>query len=240
MAGNGRVDLVLVDFDDTLVDTGPRFQNARRSLLALLASRGFTHEQAYATLYDEIDPVMRQQYGLGPKRMEPAFVATYRRLCEVYGRVPDADVVAQCAALGRSCYGPPSAFAGAIDALRRLADAHPTVIYTQSGDVEYQLSCIRSAGIVDIVTEARVYVCERKDTDMFRNTLAQYGVLDPVAAWMIGNSMRSDINPALEAGANAILVDAHDPWEYDVVEPLANTFLRVPSFPAAVDLLVEW
>jgi hypothetical protein len=50
--------------------------------------------------------------------------------------------------------------------------------------------------------------------------------------------MRSDINPALEAGANAILVDAHDPWEYDLVEPFADTFHRVPTFTAAVDLLV--
>lgn len=237
--GNGRVDLVLVDFDDTLVDTAPRFQQARRSLLALMQEAGFSHDQAYATLYDEIDPVMRQRFGLGPRRMEPAFLATYERLCEVHGVSPDADVARQAAELGRGCYGPPPAFTGALDALRRLVGIHPTVIYTQSGDLEYQLSCIRGAGIVDIVTEHRVRVCDRKDADMFRNTLAQYGVSDPIAAWMIGNSMRSDINPALEAGANAILVDAHDPWEYDIVEPYANTFLRVPSFPAAVDLLVE-
>jgi putative hydrolase of the HAD superfamily len=239
MDGNGSIELVLVDFDDTLVDTAPRFQNARRSLLALLVEAGFTHEQAYTTLYDEIDPVMRQRFGLGPKRMEPAFVATYERLCEIYGIAPDAVTLGRAAELGRSCFGPPSAFAGALDALRRLVDTHPTVIYTQSGDMEYQLSCIRSTGIVDIVTEERVRVCATKDATMFRNTLAQYGVSDPIAAWMIGNSMRSDINPALEAGANAILVDAHDPWEYDTVDPHADTFHRVTSFPAAVELLIR-
>jgi putative hydrolase of the HAD superfamily len=238
MRENGTVDLVLVDFDDTLVDTGPRFQNARRSLLRLLSDAGFGDDVAYTTLYDEIDPVMRQRYGLGPRRMEPAFLATYERLCEIHGHAVDPELAARCAALGRETYGPAPAFTGALDALRRLADVHPTVIYTQSGDLEYQAACIRSAGIVDIVTEDRVRVCDRKDAEMFRSTLTHYGVADPMAAWMIGNSMRSDINPALEAGANAILVDAHDPWEYDIVDPYAHTFHRVPSFAAAVDLLV--
>jgi putative hydrolase of the HAD superfamily len=233
------IDLVLVDFDDTLVNTGPRFQNARRSLLELMHSIGFPDELARDVLFNQVDPGMRVRYGLGPRRMEPAFVETYRRLCELHGYAPDRDITERAARLGRACYGPPPAFDGALDALRRLSEVHATVVYTQSGDVEYQLSCIRGAGIIDIVNEDRVHVCERKDADMFRQTLQSYGIGRPDAAWMIGNSMRSDINPALEAGANAILVEAHDPWEYDVVEPFSTSFHRVPSFPHAVDLLLR-
>jgi putative hydrolase of the HAD superfamily len=233
------IDLVLVDFDDTLVDTAPRFQNARRALLALMQDAGFAHDVAFAVLYHEIDPEMRLRYGLGPRRMEPAFVATYERLCTAHGLTPDRELRARAAELGRSCYGSPAAFDGALHALQRLAAVHPTVIYTQSGEVEYQLACIRGAGIVDIVNEDRVRVCERKDAVTFRETLDWYGVVDPAAAWMIGNSMRSDINPALEAGANAILIESTDPWEYDMVEPHGPHFHRVPSFPHAVDLLVR-
>ncbi|HEX6557911.1 MAG TPA: hypothetical protein VF021_00570, partial [Longimicrobiales bacterium] len=57
-------------------------------------------------------------------------------------------------------------------------------------------------------------------------------------AWMVGNSMRSDINPALEAGANAIFVEVSDPWEFDLVDPVADTFHRVGTFGEAVDLLL--
>jgi putative hydrolase of the HAD superfamily len=140
--------------------------------------------------------------------------------------------------LGRGCYGPPPAFDGALDALRRLAAAHPTVVYTQSGDMEYQLETVRGAGIIDIVTEDNVRISDRKDAEVFRQILDSYGVSDPEAAWMIGNSMRSDINPALEAGANAILVEANDPWEHDLVEPFSTRFHRVTTFTEAVDLLV--
>jgi putative hydrolase of the HAD superfamily len=234
-----QIDLVLVDFDDTLVDTAPRFQNARRALLALMQEAGFPDDIAYDVLYHQIDPEMRRQYGLGPRRMEPAFVATYERLCMLHDVPPDTQLSARAAELGRGCYGTPAAFDGALHALQRLVGVHPTVIYTQSGELEYQLSCIRCAGVVDIVNEERVRVCERKDASAFRDTLSWYGVANPAAAWMIGNSMRSDINPALQAGANAILVESADPWEYDMVEPHEPHFHRVPSFRHAVDLLVR-
>jgi putative hydrolase of the HAD superfamily len=232
-------DLVLVDFDDTLVDTGPRFQNARRALLLLMQEAGFTEDIAYDVLYNRVDPGMRAKYGLGPKRMEPAFVATYERLCEIHGVAVDADIVRRSAELGRGVYGPPPAFEGALDALRRLSLHLPTVVYTQSGDAQYQLECVRGAGIIDIVAEDRVRVCDRKDAEMFVQTLASYGVKDPARAWMVGNSIRSDINPALEAGANAILVETPDPWEYDIVDPHSEHFHRVPTFPHAVDLLLS-
>jgi putative hydrolase of the HAD superfamily len=232
-------DLVLVDFDDTLVDTGPRFQNARRALLLLMQEAGFTEDIAYDVLYNRVDPGMRAKYGLGPKRMEPAFVATYERLCEIHGVAVDADIVRRSAELGRGVYGPPPAFEGALDALRRLSLHLPTIVYTQSGDAQYQLECVRGAGIIDIVAEDRVRVCDRKDAEMFVQTLASYGVKDPARAWMVGNSIRSDINPALEAGANAILVETSDPWEYDLVDPHSEHFHRVPTFPHAVDLLLS-
>jgi len=231
------IDLVLVDFDDTLVNTGPRFQGARRSLITLMEQAGFDAEVARDVLYNRVDPGMRVQYGLGPRRMEPAFVATYERLCALYGQSADREVARQAAELGRGCYGPPPAFEGALDALKRLSNTHPTVVYTQSGDLEYQLSCVRGAGIVDIITEERIRVCDRKDVGMFLHTLEQYGVQAPDAAWMVGNSIRSDINPALEAGANAILVETEDPWEHDVVDPFSPTFHRVRTFPEAVDML---
>jgi putative hydrolase of the HAD superfamily len=231
-------DLVLVDFDDTLVDTGPRFQNARRSFLALMRDAGFAEDVAYDMLYNRVDPGMRAKYGLGPRRMEPAFLETYRRLCDLHGVAPDDDIAAHAAALGRSCYGPPPAFEGALDALRRLSSELPTVVYTQSGDLEYQLECVRGAGVIEIVTEQRIRVCAHKDADMFIRTLESYGVKDPAHAWMVGNSIRSDINPALEAGANAILVETSDPWEYDLVDPHSPHFHRVPTFPHAVDFLL--
>jgi putative hydrolase of the HAD superfamily len=232
------VEVVLVDFDDTLVNTSPRFQNARRELFRLLSSAGFAEADAQRVHHDEIDPLMREQYGLGPARLEHSFQATYEALCTRGGIAVDDVICERARSFGRAVAGPPPLFNGALAALERLASALPTVLYTQSGDRSYQLGCVTACGLLDVIPVERVIVCDRKTTDQFRLTIEQLGVTDPATAWMIGNSMRSDINPALEAGANAILVEAEDPWEFDMVEPVSDGYHRVGSFPEAVDFLL--
>jgi putative hydrolase of the HAD superfamily len=233
-----NIELVLVDFDDTLVATAPRFEAARRELFALLGERG--HDEALVrTLHHEIiDPPMRARYGFGPRRLAHAFRATYEALCAQHGVAPDAALARRCEELGRSVLGAPPAVDGALEALARLAAHLPTALYTQAGDAEYQLDCVRAAGVLEVLTPERVHICAHKTTDAFAEVLRVFGVQDPMRAWMIGNSIRSDINPALELGANAILVEIDEPWSYDVVEPVGNGFARVPSFAAAVNLLL--
>ena len=233
------VSLVLVDFDDTLVDTAPRFLRARRDLFALLAGLGFQEQHVHSVHHDEIDPHMRQRFGLGPQRLEHAFRATYEHLSEHAGTAVDEAIAERCAALGRTVAGVPPLLDGALDALRRLAASLPTVLYTQSGDAAYQMSCITGCGVLEIVQHERVRICERKTSEQFRNVLGEFGIRDAREVWMIGNSMRSDINPALECGANAIFVETDEPWEFDVVDPLHEDFQRVRSFPEAVELILS-
>jgi hypothetical protein len=54
---------------------------------------------------------------------------------------------------------------------------------------------------------------------------------------MVGNSIRSDVNPALASGANAIFVEAADPWHYDIVEPHSPDYVTVSSFADAARFL---
>ena len=231
--------LVLVDFDDTLVDTAPRFERARRALFRLLADAGFDAAVAERVHHHDVDPELRARHGFGPHRMGPAFVETYRALCAALGRDPDAAVEARCLELGGAVAGTPPPLDGALPALRRLAGALPTAIYTQAGDAAYQLGCLREAGALDTVGEARVRVVPVKTAASLRETLAAFEIHDPRNAWMVGNSIRSDINPALEVGANAILVEQAEPWQHDVVDPLHREFRTVPRFSDAVDLLLR-
>jgi putative hydrolase of the HAD superfamily len=233
------IELVLVDFDDTLVDTAPRFQRARQELFDLLANLGFEPELIRQTHHEEIDPVMRNRYGLGPQRLEHAFRETYEHLCTNAAMALDESIAVRCALLGRTVAGTPPVLQGALEALERLANQLPTVLYTQSGNYDYQLACVTDSGVLEIVKRERVRITERKTDDQFRAVLQEFEIADPRNVWMIGNSMRSDINPALACGANAIFVDVDDPWEFDVVDPLHDGFHRVRSFPEAVDFLLS-
>lgn len=232
------IQLVLVDFDDTLVDTAPRFHNARLELFRLLVETGFPEPDVYRVHHDEVDPAMREQFGFGPHRLEYSFRATYETLCNALGHQVDDVVADRAARLGKAVAGPPPLLAGAVDALRRLNDALPTALYTQSGDLEYQMGCVQACGLLEILPVDRVVIAAHKTTAEFGRVLDSFSIADPAGVWMIGNSMRHDINPALEAGANAIFVEVADPWEFDVVPPVSDTFHTVRSFPAAVDLLL--
>ena len=239
MVHRSDIELVLVDFDDTIVETAPRFQNARRRLFEMMAAQGFDEESCERVHHHEIDPLMLAQYGLGPKRLVYSFPETYRRLCDAIGESPDDATVEELVQLAHSVAGTPPLLDGALDALARIAAALPTVVYTQAGDVDYQLGCLREAGVVDIVGAERVRVTDVKTAARLRETLDELGVDDPSRAVMIGNSVRSDVNPALEIGANAILIEIDDPWHHDEVEPIRTGFPVVRSLAEAARLLLE-
>ena len=233
------IDLVLVDFDDTLVETAPRFERARTALFRLLEEAGFDRAEAERVHHHEVDPAMRRAHGFGPRRIPLAFAETYRVLCRADEAAVDAELLEACQGLGADVAGTPPAIKGAVAALRRLAAALPTAIYTQSGELEYQVGCVREAGVLDVVGEARVRVVPHKTAGALRETLDTFEVREPARVCMIGNSIRSDINPALEVGVRPILVEVENPWHHDVVDPLETGFPVVSTFREAVDLLLR-
>jgi len=232
------VHLILVDFDDTLVDTGPRFHQARLALFGLLRKEGFGEGEVLRVHHDEVDPEFLERMGYGPFRLEPCFRETYRRLCAHRGRRPDPGVMEAAGKLGAGVPGPPPAIQGALEALERLSAVLPTAIYTQSSDPDYQLHCIRGSGVTRIVPEERVVITPRKTPAAFVEVMARFQTPAAGRVCMVGNSIRSDVNPALAAGARAIHVEQEIVWVHDVEEPLAPDFPRVRSFPEAVRLLL--
>jgi len=233
------MNLVLVDFDDTLVDTGPRFHQARRDLFELLGEEGFDPGDIHRVHHEEVDAEFLERMGYGPSRLAPSFRETYRRLCARAGRRPHCVLEEVCASLGAAVAGPPPLLGGTLEALRHLSVAFPTALYTQSSDPDYQLHCVRSSGVLDILPADRVHITPRKTPESFLETMGRFSVRDPDRVCMVGNSIRSDVNPALASGARAIHVVVESPWLHDVVEPLRLDVPTVNSFPEAVALLLR-
>jgi putative hydrolase of the HAD superfamily len=235
----GMRGLVLVDFDDTLVETAPSFQEAREALFQRLETEGFSRDAALRVHHREVEPELLVLFGMGPFRMEPSFRDTYLRLCRDYGRSPDHGVAEECAALGRNFMGHPRVMPGSLEALATLVAFTPTVLYSQASHPVYQMARMREAGVTRIIRQDRIRITSGKTLETFLETLSHFGVDDPATSTMIGNSLRSDINPALTAGARAILVEPYEMWHYDDVPPVSQDFLRFPTFPDAVKHLLE-
>ena len=134
--------------------------------------------------------------------------------------------------------GHPKVMEGAVKALERLVLRFSTGIFSQASHPEYQIGRIRDAGITKVLPEDRIRITHRKTRETFLEALRYFGTPDAEKAVMIGNSFRSDINPALEAGAGAILVEPYEMWHYDNVPPVSQEFLRFSTFGQAAEYLL--
>ena len=236
---DGMDELVLVDFDDTLVETAPAFEKARKALFQRLEDEGFLPEDVFRVHHELVEPELLDLFGMGPFRLAPSFRDTYIRLCAEGNRKPDPSVAGACEAMGMDFMGHPRIMDGALESLQELSRYRSAVIYSQASHPEYQLQRIRDAGVLDIIPRDRVRITFRKTRESFLEALAHFGGIEARRALMVGNSLRSDINPALEAGAKAMLVEPYEMWHYDNVPPVSQDFLRFSTFPEAVAAVLD-
>src|SRR4029079_18893698 len=97
---------------------------------------------------------------------------------------------------------------GVAETLEYLADRHDLTLFTKGNPDEPRLKIDRS-GFVGSV--AHTAIVKEKDAAAYLRLVAERE-MDPVRTWMIGNSPKSDINPALEAGLNAVFVPHAHTW----------------------------
>ena len=109
------------------------------------------------------------------------------------------------------------------------------VVLTRGIDHEQRGKLTRS-GLGEFFSEIRVV--GRKDAETYRRTAYELGDPAGAALCMIGNSMRSDVVPAVAAGWRAIHVPAPTEWAHDADEAApADKYARVTHFGQVADLV---
>jgi len=103
---------------------------------------------------------------------------------------------------------------GVRETLEYLCTRHDLVLFTK-GHVEEQKLKIDRAGVA--VYFGHTAIVKEKDAAAYRNLVEDRG-FDIRKTWMIGNSPKSDINPAIEAGLNAVFVPHAKTWHLEKAE----------------------
>lgn len=117
---------------------------------------------------------------------------------------------------------------GVAATLADLATRHDLLLLTK-GQTEEQQNKVDASGLghhfrsIHIVTE--------KNADTYRQLVREES-LTPTQTWMIGNSPKSDINPARRAGLNAVFLPNENTWvlEHDDIDPDDDGVLRLSRF----------
>jgi len=209
----------LFDFDDTLVETTVYFNQAKNRFAILMAGMGFPAEETLLTL-NKFDIKNVQQSGGFFKDCFPrALGETYEYYCNGYGRNYCKKTRLEIEDLGWWVYQQPARLIqGAEEVLAQLAGRYPLFLATK-GEPGVQYQRVKQSGLLRWFN--KVYVLCEKNAAAYATIALEQNIKPPVS-WVVGNSMKSDINPALQAGFNCIYIHHPHTWDFEDEEPLGG------------------
>jgi putative hydrolase of the HAD superfamily len=216
---------LIIDADDTLWENNIYFERAFDEFVAYLDHSSLRPREIRDVL-DAIETVNARIHGYGSLNFGRNLRQTYERLCQRAIVAADLDTVMGFAERILEC--PIEVIEGVEDTLSYLAGRHDLTLFTKGHPEEQRLKVDRSGlgrffGHTAIVKE--------KDAAAYRN-LVQERAMDPAITWMIGNSPKSDVNPALAAGLNAVFIPHAHTWvlEKEEIQPASERLITLDRF----------
>jgi putative hydrolase of the HAD superfamily len=218
---------LLIDADDTLWENNIYFERAIAQFISFLNHHEFSPEQVREVLNDvERECIVKHGYGL--HSFAHALVDTFERL-SVNPVTPELH--AQITGLAHSIADQPIELLPEVsETLQYLSARHRLVLVTK-GAIAEQWGKIERSGLLQFFAATEI-VAEKNLTAY--ETVVEKHALRREQTWMIGNSPKSDINPALAVGLNAVFVPHGDTWILEHEElnaaPRAQRLLIVGRF----------
>lgn len=206
-----RGQTLLIDADDTLWENNIYFEEIVSHYVEVVGRYGHSAETARATLL-EIEHRRTKHYGYGIDNFRHSLGAACEQLLD--GREYQHELTRfdeLCFTLRRR----PIALLPEVDATLRLLGGRHRLILLTKGDSDDQLAKVVRSGIrhrfhaVDVVME--------KDVATYEDVIRRHGV-DRARGWMVGNSPKSDILPALAVGLRTVFVPHAATWQLELLE----------------------
>jgi putative hydrolase of the HAD superfamily len=198
------------DADDTLWENEQFFRASESRLMELLAP--FAEGSDISARLLEAERKNLQFYGYGIKGFTLSMIDT--AITITAGKVP-ADVIAAILAAGREMLTHPIETLPYVkETLDALAGQYRLVLITK-GDLFDQERKVAQSGLGEYFNA--VEIVSEKSAATYSRVFAQHGP-GPEHAMMVGNSMKSDIVPAIESGSWGVHVPHRLVWELDHAE----------------------
>ena len=202
--------VVVFDGDDTLWRTMPLYTEAKTRFFALMA-RAVVDSEGIDREFEERDNRNVAKWGFTVERFRNSMVETYRARVLAAGVSPELKREEEISRIATSVArrrAPLLPYAR--QALTRLSTSCRLVLLTK-GEYELQRSRVMSSGLEGLFE--KVMIVDHKDAATFRQLAAELKV-KPERVWSVGDSMRSDVRPALAAGFRAVWIPQKT-WSYE-------------------------
>jgi putative hydrolase of the HAD superfamily len=218
---------LLIDADDTLWENNIYFERAITSFISYLDHRVHTPEEVRGHL-NRVEHATIVSHGYGLRSFRRSLVTCFEQLTDVPltdEKRRRIESFAQSIADQEIELLPNVA-----PTLADLATRHRLIMVTK-GNPEEQTDKLQRSGLATHFTAVEVVPEKHHEAYL---SLAAHHACEACNTWMIGNSPRSDINPALAAGLHAIFIPHDFTWvlEHEVVNqpPAGQQLLELATF----------
>ena len=216
---------LIIDADDTLWENNIYFERAFDEFCDFLAHSSMSPAEVRVVL-DEIETVNSKVHGYGTLNFTRNLTECYHQLVERDVRPEDLPMIMSFTE--QILHHPIELIPGVEETLEYLSLRHDLTLFTKGNPEEQKLKLDRSGLAIYFGHTA---IVKEKDRTSYAALIRERGLV-PERTWMIGNSPKSDINPALEAGINAVFVPHEHTWrlEHEEVREGSGRLLRFERF----------
>jgi putative hydrolase of the HAD superfamily len=196
---------LLIDADDTLWENNIYFERAITDFISFLNHHQYTPDEVRHVLYD-VERENIQKHGYGMHSFAGALVICFEQLSQE-PLTPELHQTIRSIAF-KIAEHPMEILPSVPETLADLSQRHRLFMVTK-GNFTEQTGKVERSGLKEYFTA--IEVVPEKDAGTYQAVVDKFGLVREVT-WMIGNSPRSDINPALEAGLHAVFVPHDNTW----------------------------
>lgn len=233
MSRASRLAVIGFDADDTLWENEVHYRLTEAQFMGFLADFAAPDHLSERLLAAERRNL--QHYGFGIKGFTLSMIET---AIEVTGGKVPAPVIQNILDAGRELHSHPNDLLPHAEATITKLSAHYKVVLITKGDLFDQERKLAQSGLGELFDA--IEIVSDKNADAYRRIFSAQGAAGP-AGLMVGNSLKSDVIPMIEAGGWGVHVPHEHEWAMEAAEaPVAEArFKEIDSLAALPALITE-
>jgi putative hydrolase of the HAD superfamily len=201
---------LIFDGDDTLWQTMPLYSRSKGRFFTFMEKLGFEKEEV-ESVFERQDAKNVDRWGFTVERFRQSMVQVLEEFLHIRGEIPRPVQVEQVSRIATSVSRNKTRRTPGAHATLRLLNTKYRMVLLTKGEYALQERRVSQSGFADFF-EA-VFIVEHKDRSSFER-ICEDLALDVRSTWSVGDSLRSDIKPALAAGLGAFWIPQQT-WSYE-------------------------
>lgn len=224
-SGTKELELIAFDGDDTLWNTQHLYEAAKDEFEELCKGIG-AWDSALRKEIDNVDARRVATLGFSSVRFPGSLVEVLNSYATRNGTKLSKSTIDRVREIGEGVFRASSPVQAGVPSLLQALSQHYRLILITKGDPVVQRRRLDGSGLRKYFES--VHIVEDKSADILRGIFVSKGV-DPSHVLVVGDSLRSDIRPALDVGAAAVWIPSQG-WHYERAEdPVSGRFAQAGS-----------